>query len=153
MIGFSVNLAMMCVFCFIAGLGIGGDLTALGSIFIEFCPPDKRWRLTLLNSICAIGGVLVPLYAFIFAVINTPSQWRWVTLTVVVVEIISLVTRIRMIETPKFYISIHQYEKASEVLGKVAEINSLENTNYSFLGPKPMGRLNSEQSSVVEPDV
>ena len=143
MVGFSVNLAMICIFCFVAGLGIGADLPAIGSIFIEFCPPDKRWRMTLLNCADSIGGVTVALYAFIYASVDLDEQWRWVTLTVTAVAIISSITRIGLIETPKFYISIHQYEKASQVLKKVAEINASVHSETSFLQSREMSMMNS----------
>ena len=141
MVGFSVNLAMICIFCFVAGLGIGADLPAIGSIFIEFCPPDKRWRMTLLNCADAIGGVMVPLYAFIYASVDLNDQWRWVTFTVTVVAIISLITRIGLIETPKFYISVHQYEKAGQVLKNLAEINASVHSDYSFLPSRRMSMI------------
>ena len=99
--------------------------------------------MTLLNCADSIGGVTVALYAFIYASVDLDEQWRWVTLTVTAVAIISSITRIGLIETPKFYISIHQYEKASQVLKKVAEINASVHSETSFLQSREMSMMNS----------
>jgi putative MFS transporter len=96
---------MLDVFSFIAGCGIGGDLVTIGSVFIEFCPPCKSWRFTLLNAICAIGGVLIPLLAFAYSASGTPQGWRWVTLTFGAINLIAWALRFFMYETPKFLIS------------------------------------------------
>lgn len=68
----SVDLAMLLIFCFIAGIGIGGDIPVDGSVFIEFCPAADRWRMVALSAVCAMGAVIVPLFAYIFVVADLP---------------------------------------------------------------------------------
>ena len=88
----------------------------------------------------------MPLYAFVFAAAHTSESWRWVTLTVVAVDIISYIVRMYIMETPKFYISVHKYNEASAVLNKVAQINSLDPYDYTFNRPTLLEKLNLEDS-------
>lgn len=68
----SVDLAMLLIFCFIAGIGIGGDIPVDGAVFIEFCPNSERWRMVAINAVCCMGAVLIPLFAYIFVVSDSP---------------------------------------------------------------------------------
>jgi MFS family permease len=121
---FSVNLAMICIFSFLAGCGIGGDLVTIGSVFIEFCPPSKSWRFTLLNAVCAIGGVIVPVIAYLYTIAGTPDMWRWVTLTNGALNFLSWTVRFYVFETPKYLISAGNSKEAERILKAVAKINN-----------------------------
>ena len=53
---FSVNFAMLCVLAFVVGLGIGGDISVDGTVFIEFCPKSDRHMLTLMSFVSLEPG-------------------------------------------------------------------------------------------------
>ena len=59
------------VICLV-GVGCGGEITVGGVYFYEFCPNQKRSRLTLLSIWFCIGGSLLGLVAALLLYLNIP---------------------------------------------------------------------------------
>ena len=63
-IGFSENLAMIALFRFLAGLGIGGALPSASTIAAELTPMKRRTLAISATIVCVpLGGMLAGLYA------------------------------------------------------------------------------------------
>ena len=63
-IGFSENLAMIALFRFLAGLGIGGALPSASTIAAELTPMKRRTLAISATIVCVpMGGMLAGLYA------------------------------------------------------------------------------------------
>ena len=96
---------MLLVFLTIAGIGVGGDMGVDGVVFTEICPSTHRWRLSAMAAVCALGAVLVPLVAYIFAVASVPQLWRCVTGVVCFCNFLFWTLRFYVFETPKFLVA------------------------------------------------
>jgi MFS family permease len=128
----SVNFPMLLVFCLFAGAGIGGDVPVDGTVFCEFCPTTKRWLLTAMSAVCALGAVIVPLFAFIFIVAGVPHMWRYVTGVTALLNFAFWLARFYVLETPKFLVVTGRLDEAAEVLRKVAAINGKQIDEVDF---------------------
>lgn len=122
----SVNLPMLLVFCFFAGVGIGGDVPVDGAVFIEFCPVAYRNTMVALSAVCAMGAVIIPLFAYIFVVADLPDVWKLVTAINCVFNLLFWLPRLWVKETPKFLATKGRWDEAEEVLRQVARINKKE---------------------------
>jgi putative MFS transporter len=88
--------------------------------------------MTALGAICALGAVIVPLFAYIFVVTNSPFVWRLVTLCVCILNLIFWVIRYYVYETPKFLVTKGRLDEAAEVLKKVAARNGKHGMEFDF---------------------
>lgn len=60
---FSGDIYTLAALFYLAGIGLGGNLTVDGTFFLEHCPPSYRWLLTGMSIICTIGTFSVALVA------------------------------------------------------------------------------------------
>jgi len=122
---FSYDFPMLCVLAFIVGIGIGGDISVDGTVFIEFCPKADRHMLTLMSFVCVLGSILVPAVAFVYTVATNSDYWTW-RYTMVTVSVLNLVfglLRWKCMETPHFYVTQGKLESANAILRRLSDIN------------------------------
>ena len=126
----SVSYEMVACFLFFLGFGMIGELIIAGTVFFEFCPPAKRRYLTLMSAMLGSGGTILALTALIIALTNTSpiNDWRFIVAFGFVCEVLSLIFRYFMIETPAFCISKGNFERAEKILN----IISVKNTGKEF---------------------
>jgi MFS family permease len=141
----SVNPYMMTVAYFFIGIGGGGE-NALGNvIFIEFCPPSKRDYLSLLGLFWGAGGCLDAGISVIVAATNNTYiyDWRYIIATDCFIKCLATAFRLYMIESPTYYLSKGEVDKALVVFNRISvenrgkefsltELESLRTTNESI---------------------
>jgi MFS family permease len=137
---FSYDFPMLCVLAFIVGIGIGGDISVDGTVFIEFCPKADRHMLTLMSFVCVLGSILVPALAFVYTVVTNSDNWTWryTMVTVSALNLVFGVLRLKCMETPHFYVTHGKVECANEVLRKLSAINK-----------KPLALIPTEEDSAT----
>ncbi|MDH2901197.1 MAG: MFS transporter [archaeon] len=115
---FSQNIIELVVFRFFLGIGIGADYPISASYITEFV--SSRHRGKLIASVFSFQGLgILSAIGVSLAVINTgPDAWRWMLLSGVFPAIIALTLRTKMPETPRWYLSHGQTDKAREVMSK-----------------------------------
>lgn len=120
----SYDFPMLCALAFVVGLGIGGDISVDGTVFIEFCPKSDRHMLTLMSFVCVLGSILVPAVALLYTV-TTHSYWTWrYTMgTVAVLNLIFGGLRWKCMETPHFYVTQGKIDRANDILRRVSDLN------------------------------
>ena len=128
---FSVNYQMVAACLFVLGAGIIGELTVGSTVFFEFCPPSHRKYLSLLSVFTGMGGVSISITALIIAITNSSSinDWRYIVGYGTICEVVTFIFRYFMTETPVFYVSKGNYEKAQQVLNMI----SLKNSGKEFV--------------------
>lgn len=94
------EIVALCLFTL--GIGTSGELTLGGTVFLEFCPPSKRYLLTLMNMFFSAGSVSIALIAFGVTYTNTTpfNDWRIIVGFGVVYEFSISFFRFFMMETP-----------------------------------------------------
>lgn len=116
------NLAMICSAFFLLGFGAGGDLVITAWIFLENCPPSKRWLLTLLGGFWIFGSIVLCAFAWGLAVYG--YVWRKLAFLWVFTEVIAILSRCRVKETPKFLAIWGRKEELEALLLYIAEWNN-----------------------------
>ena len=86
---------------------MGGDLVLATTVFCEFCPPSKRYYLTTMSLFFSLGSSLIAFIALIVSITNKTNiyNWRIIIGSGCIIEILLLVFRFYLQETPAFYIS------------------------------------------------
>ncbi|CAG9332828.1 naiP_11 [Blepharisma stoltei] len=122
---FSFHYSMMMLFYLLLGIGVGGDLTLAGTTFSEFCPPEKRWLLAGLSCFYPIGGMIASgINLFVYGVIGDEDHdWRYIVGAFFIIELCLALWRLKLYETPAYYIMIGQESDAEETLKRIAKEN------------------------------
>ena len=127
---FSVYYEMVAALLLILGIGMMGELSVAGTVFFEYCPPSKRKYLTLLSLFSGVGVMSIAIVALLVVIFNTSSinDWRYIVGFGFLLEVVSLIFRFFMVETPAFCISKGNYERAEKILSMI----SLRNTGSEY---------------------
>jgi predicted phosphate transport protein (TIGR00153 family) len=126
---FSQSIIQLVVFRFLLGIGIGADYPISASYIAEFVSNKNRGKL--IASVFAFQGlgILSAIGVSIYFLTLGPyilEPWRWMLLSGVVPAIVALTLRTTMPETPRWYMSHGQTEKAKEVMSKFFGYNVTE---------------------------
>lgn len=139
---FSPNYYVMSAALAILGTGMAGEISLAGTVFYEFCPPSKRWYMTLMSLFLSFGSILVSLVAYLVSLFNKTGYYNWRIIVAIgaFLEILSMIFRFFMQETPAFLIAQNKQSAADNVLNTI----SLKNTG------KTLGKI--EYSSSLNPN-
>ncbi|KAJ3257669.1 hypothetical protein HDU77_002642 [Chytriomyces hyalinus] len=122
------------------GTGVGGNLPVDGSLFLEFVPASHQHLMTLLSLFWPLGQIFTAAVAWKVLPgasctllgdapcdINT-ENWGWrftlrVLAGVTFAMVLGRVLCVRMLESPKFLLSVGKVKRAEEVLVELARTN------------------------------
>ena len=127
---FSPHCEIVAICLFFLAIGQAGEISLGGTVFLEFCPPSKRYYLTMMSLFLGLGAVSITLVGYLVVLMNSTNihDWRYIIGFICIFEIVSLIFRYFMIETPAFYTSQGKFDKAEKVLNVI----SLKNTGKEF---------------------
>ncbi|OMJ76984.1 hypothetical protein SteCoe_23532 [Stentor coeruleus] len=127
---FSPNYYVISAALTIIGVGMAGEISLAGTVFYEFCPPSKRWYMTLMSLFLSFGSISAALVAFLVSLFNKTGFYNWRIIVGVgaVLEILSMIFRFFMHETPAFLITQNKQSAADNILNIV----SLKNTGKTL---------------------
>jgi putative MFS transporter len=122
----SVHPAMSAICLFFLGAGMGGELSLGGTVFCEFCPPSKLYYLTRMATFWGAGGTLSALVALIVVLTNNTgiSSWRFIVGSAFVVELLCMIFRFSLEETPAFCQESGQVNRMENILNNVSKENT-----------------------------
>jgi MFS family permease len=111
---------------YVLGFGLAGEMAIGGIVFYEFCPPSKRYYITLLSLFLSIGSTSTTVIALLVSLLNsTPFyNWRIIVAVASVLEILTMIFRFFMHETPAFLISQNKQSAANRLLSTISMINT-----------------------------
>ncbi len=150
MTALSWDVLSLVVFRLLLGIGIGADYPICASYVSEFMPAKNRGRMLIgafsfqalgMFSAAAVGIAVLSVFPDIFA-------WRFMLVAGCIPAIIILLFRLKVPESPRWYIEHGQTEKAAEVVKQLipsisTEIDGLviqEGEYYKKIGcKKPHG--------------
>ncbi|OMJ86071.1 hypothetical protein SteCoe_12509 [Stentor coeruleus] len=147
---FSPNFYLVAIALSLLGFGMAGELTLGGTVFCEFCPPSKRYYMTLLSLFISIGAIAVTLVALLVSLINTSKfyNWRIIVAIGVAIEICVMFFRFFMNETPAFLVSQNRQIEADRILNAI----SLKNTGKKIDKSDYSSSLNSDEIIIEKVD-
>jgi MFS family permease len=153
---FSPNFYVVSTALTILGFGIAGELSLPSTVFYEFCPPSKRFYITLMTLFQGFGAILVSLIAYLVSLFNYTGIYNWRIIVAVgaVVGIISMIFRFFMHETPAFLITQNKQVAADDVLNIISLKNTGEvlgkNESSSSLNPNEFTQEVEETPKEIE---
>jgi MFS family permease len=114
----------------VLGFGMAGEITLAGTVFYEFCPPSKRYYMTLMSLFLVSGNIIETFIALMVSLFNNTGfyNWRVISAVGVVIEGCAMVSRFFMHETPAFLVSQNKQSAADEILNIIC----IKNTGKSL---------------------
>ncbi len=111
----STGLAMLIIFRFIVGLGLGAELPVASTLVSEFAPRRIRGRVVVaLESFWAVGWLAAATIGFF--VVPNPNGWRWALALGAVPAAYSLIIRFGLPESVRFLEGKGRHSEAGAIV-------------------------------------
>lgn len=115
------SVAVLLVFRFLVGLGLGAELPIASTLVSEFAPAKIRGRLVvILEAFWAVGWVLAALIGY-FVVPQSANGWRWALAIGALPAFYSIVVRLGLPESVRFLESKGRTEEAEAAVRSFEE--------------------------------
>ena len=130
MLTFALHPFMIIAGYFILGFSMAGEVSLTSTIVCEFCPPTKRFVLTLLSLFFSFGALTSSVISLIVELANKTGifNWRIILASLCVLEALILVSRFWIKETPAYLYGKNRHIEAEEILNTISQ----QNTNKIF---------------------
>lgn len=110
------SLAILMLFRFFVGLGLGAELPVASTLISEYSPRAVRGRMVvLLEAFWAVGWILAAVIGT-FVVAGSENGWRWALAIGCIPAVYSLIVRIGMPESVRFLESKQRHDDAETVV-------------------------------------
>ncbi|WP_291314380.1 MFS transporter [Corynebacterium sp. UBA2622] len=110
------SVAVLLIFRFITGLGLGGELPVASTLVSEFSPRRVRGRMVvLLEAFWAVGWILAALIGT-FVVARGDDGWRWALALGAVPALYAIFVRRGLPESVRFLESRGRHDEAEEIV-------------------------------------
>lgn len=115
------SVAVLLVFRFLTGLGLGAELPVASTLVSEFAPRKVRGRMVVwLEAFWAVGWILAAVIGT-FVVAEGENGWRWGLALGAVPAIYALYVRWNMPESVRFLEAKGRYDEAENVVRQFEE--------------------------------
>lgn len=143
------SVAVLLVFRFIIGLGLGAELPVASTLVSEFAPKNIRGRVIVwLEAFWALGWIAAALIGY-FVVAASDDGWRWGLALGAVPALYALIIRIHTPESVRFLETKGKYEEAERI---VQEYEESAGPEYEYAGPTVQSPQDAEKLAVPQPD-
>lgn len=127
----SVSVAMLLVFRFIIGLGLGAELPVASTFVSEFAPKKIRGRVIVwLEAFWAVGWIAAALIGY-FVVAPYDDGWRWGLALGAIPAVYAIVIRLRTPESVRFQELKGRFGEAETT---VREFEESAGEDYTYRG-------------------
>ncbi|SQG63947.1 metabolite transport protein [Corynebacterium renale] len=110
------SVAVLIIFRFLTGLGLGAELPVASTLVSEFAPRHIRGRMVVwLEAFWAVGWILAAVIGT-FVVAESENGWRWGLALGAVPAVYALYVRMKMPESVRFLESRGRDDEAEEVV-------------------------------------
>ncbi len=124
------NFALLLLFRFLTGLGLGGELPAASTLVSEFSPTKIRGRMVVyLESFWAWGWIIAALIAYLLIPVY---GWRIGFLLGGVPAIYAAYLRKGIPESPRYLEQKGQLKEADEIVSKMEQQAGIKNTDTFY---------------------
>ncbi|GAA1315894.1 MFS transporter [Leucobacter albus] len=133
------GLALLLIFRFVVGLGLGAELPVASTYVSEFAPARIRGRIiVILEAFWAVGWTASAIIGY-FVVPASENGWRWAFVIGAVPAIYALVVRLGLPESPRWLAARGRTAEAEKIVAGFEASAGL-----SAPGGKPAGALRPE---------
>src|SRR5579875_1732677 len=117
----SQSLAMLVVFRFITGMGVGADLNLVSTYIGELAPARLRGRISVTTFLVGIIGQAVTPFVALALIPSLHNGWRWLFIIGGVIAVIALLARFELPESPRWLALHGRLEEADELVSDMEE--------------------------------
>lgn len=134
--GFMSNAALIAVFVFIGGIGVGGEFPVVDTYTTEMFPGRHRGRR--MATVYTIAVLAAPIMATLAYLVSHPSpgpySWRILFWIMGAAAVVVWIIRFRVPESPRWYESRGRHEEAAKLIGEI-EQRVMRDSNLTELPP------------------
>lgn len=136
------SVAVLLVFRFFVGLGLGAELPVASTLVCEFAPKKMRGRIIVwLEAFWALGWILSAVIGT-FVIAGVENGWRWGLLIGALPAVYSLVIRLHTPESVRYLETCGQDEKAEKI---VQEYEQSAGSEYLYTSVGSVDRENDAE--------
>lgn len=137
---------------FFLGVSMSFEVNLTPTIISEFIPPTKRFVLTAISISFSIGSFLVCVIALIVELSNRTSisNWRFINGFLTILQLINIVPRFWIQETPEFLFKSNKIQEAENVLNKISIANKKKRFSFESLETNEQVVYNEDNDEQVE---
>lgn len=141
------SVAILLVFRFVVGLGLGAELPVASTLVTEYSPKAIRGRVIVwLEAFWALGWIASALIGY-FVIAGSDNGWRWAFLIGTVPALWALVIRIHTPESVRYLEEKGRYQEAE---AHVREYEESAGAQYLYPGSTEIAENNHAAEVVVE---
>ncbi|HEX3074925.1 MAG TPA: sugar porter family MFS transporter [Ignavibacteriales bacterium] len=115
--------AMLLVFRFIGGLGVGAASVMAPMYIAEIAPGHLRGRLVAIAQFNIVAGILIAFFSNYLLVNIGDANWRWMFGVQAFPSILFLILLFFIPESPRWIVKKNLISKARQILQKVGSVN------------------------------
>jgi MFS family permease len=115
----SNSLAVLIVFRFITGMGVGADLNLVSTYIGELAPARLRGRISVTTFLVGIVGQAVTPLIALGLIPGLHNGWRWLFIIGGVIAVIALVARFELPESPRWLALHGRLDEAEALVGEM----------------------------------
>lgn len=121
--GFMSSAALIGLFVFVGGIGVGGEFPVVDTYTAEMFPGrDRGRRMATVYTIAVLAAPLIAVLAYAVSHPDAgPNSWRILMWTMGALGLIVWIIRFRVPESPRWYESTGQAEKANALMNQIEE--------------------------------
>ncbi|QFQ01782.1 Putative niacin/nicotinamide transporter NaiP [Corynebacterium urogenitale] len=144
------SLAVLMIFRFIVGLGLGAELPVASTLISEFSPRTVRGRMVvLLEAFWAIGWILAAIIGT-FVVSASDNGWRWALALGCIPALYSVVVRWGMPESVRYLESRGRHEEAESAVRSFENSPPLASNKITRQGDNPAQQTHTGHDKGIE---
>jgi len=134
--GFMSTPVLIGLFVFIAGIGVGGEFPVVDTYTTEMFPgPQRGKRMATVYTIAVLAAPIIAVLAYVFSHPTAgPYSWRILFWIMGAAGIIVWIIRFKVSESPRWYESRGETEKALAVMADI-ERKVMQERNLTSLPP------------------
>ncbi|WP_459612677.1 MFS transporter [Corynebacterium urogenitale] len=144
------SLAVLMIFRFIVGLGLGAELPVASTLISEFSPRAVRGRMVvLLEAFWAVGWILAAIIGT-FVVSASDNGWRWALALGCIPALYSVVVRWGMPESVRYLESRGRHEEAESAVRSFENSPPLASNKITRQGDNPAQQTHTAHDQGIE---
>ncbi len=117
----SGSLAVLILFRFVTGMGVGADLNLVSTYIGELAPARLRGRISVTTFLVGIiGQAVTPLIALAL-IPSLHNGWRWLFIIGGAIAVIALVARFELPESPRWLALHGRLDEADDLVTEMEE--------------------------------
>jgi putative MFS transporter len=117
----STGLAMLVLFRFITGMGVGADLNLVSTYVGELAPARLRGRISVTTFLVGIIGQAVTPFVALALIPGLHDGWRWLFIIGGIIAVIALLARFELPESPRWLALHGRLDEAERLIAEMEE--------------------------------